>query len=69
MERDTVEGFVEEKSLEASNAVNLTIVSGYGPILKRWIPLLISILFGNIVDDCKVHFEHLILQIFLKHLK
>lgn len=46
LETDTVEGFVEEKSLGEKNQENLTITSCYDSILKRWIPVFISILFG-----------------------
>ena len=60
LQTDTVEGFVHKKSFVAKNLVNLTVTSGYDSILKRWIPLLISVLFGKAVNDYKVHFEYLL---------
>ena len=60
LETDTVEGFVEEKSLGTKNQGNLIIISCYDSILKRWIPVFISILFGKSVNDYKVHFKNLL---------
>ena len=57
MQTDTVEGFLVEHSMQ--KIPNLTITSGYDFILERWVPLVISILFGKTANDYKNHFDYI----------
>ena len=63
IETDTVEGFLVEGINSNKLNPNLTITSGFDPLLKRWVPLLISILFGKSTEDYKVRWEK-VFQVF-----
>ena len=56
LETDSVEGFISEPNLPQK--INVTFTSGFDPTLGKWVPLVISILFGKSEQDYKIHWDY-----------
>ncbi len=53
LQTDTVEGVINDISF--SGKIDIHFTSAYEPILRRWVPVLISILFGREKQDYHSH--------------
>ena len=53
LETHTVEGFLYDK--DYNHNVDLHITAAYDPLLCRWAPVLVSILFGRDTAHYKIH--------------
>jgi hypothetical protein len=58
VQSDTVEDFVKEKKMTGKDKPNLTITTMYDFNLLRWVPVLITILFGRSTDHYKIYLDY-----------
>ena len=55
IQTDTIEGFLFSPEMEKTP--NLTVTSGYDCLIRKWVPLCFSILFGKSEGDYENHWR------------